>query len=90
MKIKLMFLFLLITNLFFSQEKNENKIIIIELKNEKIYFNNDEIILDSLEIKINELKKVNPNLIIRFKVDSKTKMSTVSKVKNVIYRKEEN
>ncbi len=86
---KVFILFLILNCIHFKvhSQTNDENLLYINLTDEKIYIDNKEIKLDSLSNKLAKLKKENPNIIFRLKVDNKTKMETVSKVKNLIYKK---
>ena len=53
---------------------------------EFLYIKNKEIKLDSLSFELAKLKKENPNIIFKLKVDNKTKMKTFSEVKKILYK----
>ena len=86
---KLFIIYLILNCIYFNahSQTHDKNLLYVNLINEKIYIKNKEIKLDSLSDKLTKLKKENPNIIFRLKVDSKTKMETVSKVKNLIYKK---
>ena len=86
---KLFIIYLFLNCIYFNaySQTHDKNLLYVNLINEKIYIKNKEIKLDSLSDKLTKLKKENPNIIFRLKVDSKTKMETVSKVKNLNYKK---
>lgn len=85
---KLFIIYLILNCIYFNaySQTNDKNLLYVNLINEKVYIKNKEIKLDSLSFELAKLKKENPNIIFKLKVDNKTKMKTFSEVKKILYK----